>query len=161
MTATVVLRPMSGASFDAYAVRAIPLLAEAQSRAYGSSAQAARASAEAAFLKICADAEPEASGQHLYAIEAAGADVGALWFELRQAALDPYVYLYDWVIWPEYRGQGLGSAAMRLLEQRARALGARRIMLNVFNDNRFAADLYRRYGFAPASSILVKPIPND
>ncbi|RSZ57856.1 N-acetyltransferase [Massilia atriviolacea] len=162
MTHTAVLCPMSGAGFDAYAARAIPLLAEAQARAYGSSAQAARASAEAAFRKIAADAEPAASGQYLYTIESAGAQVGALWFELRQAALDPYVYLYDWIIWPAYRGQGLGRAALRLFEQRARELGARRIMLNVFDDNRFAADLYRRYGFAPGSSILVKPIaPSD
>lgn len=159
MKQAVALRQMSAADFDAYAARAIALLAEAQACAYGGTVQACLASADAAFRKVRPDAEPAASGQHLYVVvDAAGEPLGVVWFELRQAALDPYVYLYDWVIWPEHRGKGFGKAAMDLVEQRAQEYGARRIMLNVFSQNRFAFELYRRYGFEVGSTILVKRI---
>ncbi|MEM4986245.1 GNAT family N-acetyltransferase [Collimonas sp. H4R21] len=161
MTTPIILRRMDKEDFDVYSVRAIPLLAAAQAAAYGTTLEGARNSAETAFRKIDADAEPAATGQHLYVVEADGAPVGAVWFDIRQSGKEHYAYLYDWVIWPEHRGKGYGKAAMQATEQRARENSASRLMLNVFTHNRFGADLYQRYGFVTASSILVKRIDTE
>lgn len=154
----VSLRRMLEADFNAYMSRALPLLAAAQSSAYRMTLEDARSSAEAAFDKIEPAAEPGASGQHLYIVVAGEVEVGAIWFEVRQSGGGCYAYLYDWIIWPEYRGKGLGKAALVAVEQAVQKQGCSRLMLNVFAHNRFAYDLYRRYGFAVGSSILVKQL---
>ena len=48
---------------------------------------------------------------------------------------------------PAVRGRGVGAALLRALIERARSLGAARVELNVFADNRDAVRLYRSAGF--------------
>jgi GNAT superfamily N-acetyltransferase len=56
-------------------------------------------------------------------------------------------YIRDLLVVPQYRGQGVGTAAIERAAQEALARGLSRLRLKVFRDNP-AADLYLRYGFA-------------
>ena len=49
---------------------------------------------------------------------------------------------------PQARGRGLGRAAMALLEDEARAMGLRKLLLQVRTDNPVAIALYARAGYA-------------
>jgi ribosomal protein S18 acetylase RimI-like enzyme len=84
-----------------------------------------------------------------------GEAVGRMWFAQRE---DGVVFLYQVELTPERRGQGLGREAMRLLEERARELGATSLELNVFGGNAVARGLYRSLGFDEQAVYMAKPL---
>ena len=49
---------------------------------------------------------------------------------------------------PGFRGRGIGRAVLRALEEEARRLGARRLVLETGTRQRSALGLYRDEGFA-------------
>jgi GNAT superfamily N-acetyltransferase len=57
----------------------------------------------------------------------------------------------DFIVQPEYRGQGIGTRLLEYVIQQARAEGVLRITLltDLKNDN--AQDLYRKLGFVNSS----------
>ena len=56
-------------------------------------------------------------------------------------------YLSDIATTPEARGQGIGKALLRHVEEKARKQGFRRLALTVARDNERAIEFYRRQGF--------------
>jgi GNAT superfamily N-acetyltransferase len=56
-------------------------------------------------------------------------------------------FLDELFVRPSARGRGVGSIALRLLQQACRGLGARSVALEVHLDNARAEALYRREGF--------------
>ena len=84
-------------------------------------------------LEILADGTPVG-----YAVLALGF---SLEFGGRSAFLDE---LY---VEPAWRGRGIGTVALRLLQEASRELGARSLALEVGLDNAGAERLYRREGF--------------
>jgi ribosomal protein S18 acetylase RimI-like enzyme len=63
------------------------------------------------------------------------------------AALPQQVELGFLQIEPDYRGQGIGTALLRLAEQRCRERGVTRLGLGVALDNSRAVRLYQRLGY--------------
>jgi ribosomal protein S18 acetylase RimI-like enzyme len=64
------------------------------------------------------------------------------------AALPQQVELGFLQIEPSYRGRGIGTALLRLAEQRCRERGITRLGLAVATDNDRALRLYQRLGYA-------------
>jgi GNAT superfamily N-acetyltransferase len=58
-------------------------------------------------------------------------------------------FLDELYVRPPSRGRGVGAAALSLLADRCRELGARSLALEVHLENRKAEALYRRSGFVP------------
>jgi ribosomal protein S18 acetylase RimI-like enzyme len=56
-------------------------------------------------------------------------------------------FLDELYVQPDARGLGVGSLALRLLQEEAKRTGARAIALEVHSDNTQADALYRREGF--------------
>jgi ribosomal protein S18 acetylase RimI-like enzyme len=96
-------------------------------------------------------------GHHLCWIEdeASGEQIGRMWYRVRD---DGVVFLYQIDLEPSARGRGLGRESMRLLEEKARALGARTVELNVFGGNDVARGLYRSLGYAEQAVYMGKEI---
>jgi len=84
-------------------------------------------------VEIVADGRPVG-----YAVLALGF---SLEFGGRSAFLDE-LYVH-----PDWRGRGIGTIALRLLQETSRELGARSLALEVSLDNVGAENLYRREGF--------------
>jgi GNAT superfamily N-acetyltransferase len=80
--------------------------------------------------------------------------VGVLWYRRAERG----VWLNQVTIDPARRGQGLGRAAMALLEDEARRQGAARIELNVFGGNEAARSLYRSLGYTEDAVVMSKPV---
>jgi GNAT superfamily N-acetyltransferase len=78
--------------------------------------------------------------QYLYTLieQESGANVGLAWLGVLRNVNQSKVWVYDLLIYPEQRRKGYGEQTMRLLEARARQLGAGRIELHVFGSNAVA-----------------------
>jgi GNAT superfamily N-acetyltransferase len=77
----------------------------------------------------------------------AGYAVVALGFSLEFGGRS--AFLDELYVEPASRGAGIGSLALRLLQDACRPLGARSLALEVAFDNPRAEALYRREGFTP------------
>ena len=69
--------------------------------------------------------------------------VGSLWIGEHEGDL----YVFDIVVDESARGRGHGTAALRLVEELARARGADAVALSVFAHNSGAIRLYERLGY--------------
>ena len=86
----------------------------------------------------------------IYKLLADGAAVGyavvALGFSLEFGGRS--AFLDELYVHPSSRGQGIGTLALRLVQEHCRRLGARSLALEVGLDNAGAEALYRREGFS-------------
>ena len=91
-------------------------------------------------------------------VESDGEPVGNVVFGPRERHGRRQAFLYDIEIRPEHRGRGIGTRAMALLQDEARALGLERIELNVFGGNEGARRLYRSLGYQETFVTMAKDI---
>lgn len=56
-------------------------------------------------------------------------------------------YIYAFRVWPQFRGEGIGSLLMETAEEDLHRRGFERVCLNVGRDNPDALRLYERLGF--------------
>ena len=94
-------------------------------------------------------------GHHIMHILNNGSVVGNIWFEIRSGSLRE-AYLWDIIIFREYRGKGYGRQSMMELESFVKKEGVRRISLNVFPFNTVARNLYQTSGYQEAAITMMK-----
>jgi ribosomal protein S18 acetylase RimI-like enzyme len=87
-----------------------------------------------------------------------GAEVGTVWFALRDSGVGRSVWIYDIIIHEDFRRKGYASRTLDLVEERARDLGAKSVELHVFGHNRGAQALYEKLGYNITSITMAKPI---
>jgi ribosomal protein S18 acetylase RimI-like enzyme len=156
MKGEVRLRRISDAEFAAYRELAIPSLAESEAKAFDIDLGECRTRAEAAFQRLVPDGKVSASGQQIYVVQHDETDIGVIWYELRNENRDAYVY--DIVIWSQYRRRGFATSVFGLLEQKLRDSEVRRVTLNVFENNVAARSLYRILGYSPRAFLMMKKL---
>lgn len=79
--------------------------------------------------------------------------------------LEPYArlevpgsyYVSGMAVFPEHRGEGLGTRLLEVAKEQARHRACRQVSLLVFERNEGAVELYRRYGFAVIDRAPVVP----
>jgi RimJ/RimL family protein N-acetyltransferase len=103
---------------------------------------------------------PATRGQFLYSVkdDSTGANVGTVWFALRNSGVGPSVWIYDIIINENFRRKGYATRTLELVEDRARALGAKSVELHVFGHNHGARALYEKVGYKETSITMAKPI---
>ena len=103
---------------------------------------------------------PATQGHFLYSVreDAADAEVGTVWFALRDSGVGRYVWIYDIIINESFRRRGYASRTLELVEARAKELGAKGVELHVFGHNRGAQALYDKVGYRVTSITMAKPI---
>lgn len=91
--------------------------------------------------------------------ETTGDRVGEVWYNRQTQGDSADLFVY-WVgISPEHRRHGYATGVFQRLDEEARRLGARRVVLHVFGHNREARALYDRLGFEPINLVLAKTVP--
>jgi GNAT superfamily N-acetyltransferase len=70
---------------------------------------------------------PATQGHFLYSVreDAADAEVGTVWFALRDSGVRRYVWIYEIIINENTRRRGYASRTLELVEARAKELGAK------------------------------------
>jgi ribosomal protein S18 acetylase RimI-like enzyme len=117
------------------------------------------------FVLVETDDEPTdttAGGAEASATNENGAGsavVGSLWIGPYPDEREHAMWVWSVALDEEYRGRGLGKAAMLLAEDEARRRGATEIGLNVFGFNDVAIGLYRSLGYETSSVQMRKILP--
>ncbi len=79
--------------------------------------------------------------------EATGEKVGHIWFTKMTYGGQTFAFVYDLIIFDEFRRRGYGEATMRALEEKVREQGLDSIGLHVFGHNHAAKALYEKIGY--------------
>jgi RimJ/RimL family protein N-acetyltransferase len=90
--------------------------------------------------------------------DSTGAEVGIVWFALRDSDVGRSVWIYDLLIHENFRRKGYASRTLQLVEDRAGELGARSVELHVFGHNHGARILYEKAGYNETSITMAKPL---
>lgn len=102
-------------------------------------------------------------GHFLYSVEDASlpAEVGKLWFAVRDSGLGRVVWIYDVEIHDRSRRRGYGRRTLEAVEEKARELGANRVELHVFGHNESARDLYEKLGYETQSVVMSRRVDGE
>jgi RimJ/RimL family protein N-acetyltransferase len=103
---------------------------------------------------------PATQGHFLYSVreDAADAEVGTVWFALRDSGVGRYVWIYDIIIDENFRRRGYASRTLELVEARAKELSAKSVELHVFGHNQGAQALYEKVGYSVTSITMAKQV---
>lgn len=148
---SAVIRPMTRPEYETWKQSLTIRYAESKKEGFGYSIEEAEAELKSNLGRLLPAAE-STEGQFLMSAVVED-QVGAwIWFSLNA---DGTFFIYDLVVFSEQRKRGLGRFMMEYAESRARELGARRIVFQVFAHNAGAVRLFHDCGFATASHMMV------
>ncbi len=154
---SVALRPMRQSEFPDYLAEAIELYAQDMVENAGLDEEVARRKSAADHERLF-PVGLETPGLAVFVIEAEGEAVGRVLLGEHERHGSSHAFLYDIVVDPVHRGEGLGRKAMELVEGEARARGHDRIELNVFGGNEAARGMYRSLGYRETFVTMAKGI---
>jgi ribosomal protein S18 acetylase RimI-like enzyme len=152
----VVIRPLREDEYDAFIQRGLAFYVDDMVRA-GIDRDVAEAKADKDLPQLLPDglATPDHS---MYAIEDDGRFAGYLWLCDRDSELGHSLFVYAVEVDEEFRGRGLGRAAMVFAENEAQRLGIAKVALNVFGGNAVARGLYLSLGYTETAVHMEKRV---
>ena len=83
--------------------------------------------------------------------------MGVLWVEWNNKEYNA-TYIWDIVIYENFRRKGYGSAALKHLENICKEKDSSAICLHVFGHNRSAIAMYNSLGYYPTNVIMKKDL---
>jgi RimJ/RimL family protein N-acetyltransferase len=103
---------------------------------------------------------PATQDHFLYSVreEALSAEVGVLWISPRDSGVGRSLWIYDIIVYEQFRRRGYARRILKLAEDRARELGVARVELHVFGHNHAARALYKKTGYEVSSIVMVKQL---
>ncbi|WP_339327885.1 GNAT family N-acetyltransferase [Listeria seeligeri] len=93
--------------------------------------------------------------EHLYSIFTSE-KIGYLWFHTDETATKKSAFIYDFIIFEEFRGQGFGTKSLAALDILAKEMQINKIELHVFAHNQTAIGLYNKVGFENTDITMAK-----
>jgi ribosomal protein S18 acetylase RimI-like enzyme len=153
---TAVIRQLREEEYDAFVARGMAFYVDDMVRA-GIDRHVAQAKADTDLPQLLPDglATPN---HYMYAIEDDGRFAGYLWLCDRDGELGHSLFVYAVEVDEEFRGRGLGRAAMEFAEHEAQRLGIAKVALNVFGGNEVARGLYLSLGYTETAVHMEKRV---
>jgi len=87
-----------------------------------------------------------------------GMKVGVIWFAVIDKSLRPSAFIYDFLVYKEFRRRGYGKQTLQAVEERVRELGVDTIWLHVFGHNQEALALYQQVGYEITNINMAKKL---
>lgn len=142
------LQPMNETEYQEYLEGAIADYAQEHVKAGRWNAEDALQKAAREYADILTDGL-HTRNQYLFTIvdERTGNKVGMLWFAATERANEPVAFVYDVIVYEQFRRSGYGEQAFQAMETKARELGLKRIGLHVFGHNFAARAMYEKLGY--------------
>jgi ribosomal protein S18 acetylase RimI-like enzyme len=150
---------MTQSEFEAYLQSAIREYADEKVRAGNWQPAEAMQRSEQEYAKLLPDGL-ETKNEHLYSIvdDARARPVGMIWFERKEGSARPLAFLYDFIIYEEFRRKGYGRRALAALEAKVKEMGLDKISLHVFGHNKAAFELYSKLGYKVTNILMSKEV---
>lgn len=91
----------------------------------------------------------ETERQYLYSIfdNDKNIKVGYLWLGVNESLIGKTAFIFDFLIFEEFRGKGYGTQSMIALDDEAKKQEISKVSLHVFAHNKVAISLYEKSGF--------------
>ena len=90
--------------------------------------------------------------------EQTGQKLGVLWVQVKMDGRPRRAFINDFVIEPQFRGQGFGKLALQALDKKLEEMGVESVSLHVFAHNTQAIGLYEKMGYAVTNLYMGKSI---
>ncbi len=159
MTAEPAFRPMHEEEFRAWRKRFVEDNASDAVRNLGVPVERSRERSREDIAHLLPDGLVTEGHRFLVAEDpSSGERLGHLWMGPDWRREPDVLWLYDVFVEDAHRGRGVGRAMMLRLESEARAMGRRKIGLNVFGHNEVARDLYESLGYSEAARQMYKEL---
>ncbi|MDQ0268140.1 GNAT family N-acetyltransferase [Cytobacillus purgationiresistens] len=84
--------------------------------------------------------------------------IGMIWVAQKSPDHNDEAFIYDFIIFDQYQGQGHGKSAMREIEVIVKEMGIKKIGLHVFGHNKIARGLYEKMGYEITNITMAKSI---
>ena len=97
----------------------------------------------------------KSKGQYLFNVYKDNENVGYVWYGDRKGK-DKEAFIYDLMIYEDYRNNGYGKEAIGLVEKHAKEKKYETISLHVFGQNEIAVKLYESLNYKPFSIHMSK-----
>ncbi|MGE6600638.1 GNAT family N-acetyltransferase [Lysinibacillus fusiformis] len=148
------LKPMNHEEFKQYISYAIEDYAKDKIASGNWSEDEAIDLSRESFERLLPNGE-KTENNHLSSIFHDDILVGMIWISQKNPNEG---FIYDFVIFEQYQGQGYGKKAMKEAEIIAKQLGMNKIGLNVFGHNKIARGLYEKMGYEITNITMAKTI---
>ncbi|MGE7110393.1 GNAT family N-acetyltransferase [Lysinibacillus sp. NPDC047702] len=102
--------------------------------------------------------DEKTENNHLFSIFNNDILVGMIWIAQKGPTKPNEGFIYDFLIFEQYQGQGYAKKAMKEIETIAKELGINKIGLNVFGHNKIARGLYEKMGYEITNITMAKTI---
>jgi len=102
--------------------------------------------------------DEKTENNHLFSIFNNDILVGMIWIAQKGPTKPNEGFIYDFMIFEQYQGQGYAKKAMKEIETIAKELGINKIGLNVFGHNKIARGLYEKMGYEITNITMAKTI---
>ena len=114
---------------------------------------------EAVFSELLPEGT-STKNNYLYSIvdQSLSRKVGTIWYAVRQEGKRRSAFVYDFLIFEEFRRKGYATLALHQLEEKVRGMGLDTISLNVFAHNLGARELYNKVGYREKSISMSKAL---
>ncbi|WCH46445.1 GNAT family N-acetyltransferase [Lysinibacillus sp. OF-1] len=151
------LKPMNQEEFKQYISYAIEDYAKDKIASGNWSEDEAINLSRESFERLLPNGE-KTENNHLLSIFHGDILVGMIWISQKAPKNPNEGFIYDFVIFEQYQGQGYGKKAMKEAEIIAKELGMNKIGLNVFGHNKIARGLYEKMGYEITNITMAKTI---
>lgn len=142
------LQKMTEPDFTDYLSRAVVDYAAEKITAGTWAKEEAQKLAEESFANLLPNGV-KTENQNLFSIveSKSSQKVGYLWFQTSKDLNGKVAFIFDFIVFEEFRSLGYGTQTMLALEETAKKMEIGKIMLHVFAHNTTAFSLYEKMGF--------------
>lgn len=153
------LQPMNETEYQEYLAISIADYAQENVKAGRWNSEEALQKATQEYADILTDGL-NTRNQYLFTIidEQTGTTVGMLWFAATERANEQVAFVYDVIVYEQFRRLGYGEQAFLALETKARELGLKKIGLHVFGHNAAARAMYEKLGYVVTNVQMSKSL---
>ena len=113
----------------------------------------------AEFMSLLPDGL-QTKDQFVYSVldEDTNLSIGVLWVQVKMGEFHRKAFICDFVIQPEFRGNGFGKQALQALDKKLKEMGVTSVSLHVFAHNTNAIALYEKAGYKATNLYMGKEL---
>jgi ribosomal protein S18 acetylase RimI-like enzyme len=155
----VTLTPIEQADFERFLESEIREYAQDKVKSGNWLAEEALEKSRAEFFGMLPDG-PRTKDQFVFTIldEQTAQKLGVLWVQVKLGEAHRRAFICDFVIEPQFRGQGFGKQALLALDKRLEEMGVENVSLHVFAHNTNAIALYEKMGYVVTNLYMGKTL---